>query len=340
MRVVRGMLGVELAVVLLVTSCAGQPAVAYKDLVDSDPSVRSEAAIRLGQSRSKEAVDSLVAVLGDPEDTVRVNVIRALGEIGDPKVVPAIVPFVTDPLSGVRIASCQTLGQLKDPRAVPALEKALYDQDDTIRLVAARSLGMIPGPDSLDVLVRVALQDENEAIRSHVVKVVAERHATDAVPKLESALQAESELVRANAAQALGEVGDRSSVPSLVRALDDPYYKVRCLSAHAIAKLAPDDASARAALAARLDVETHGMVKVDLAWALGSMGDRSRLDVVRTLLFQGEPEDVRAEAAMALGALGGPSDLPTLDKALTDKKGLVRNRAAEAIDKIKDAKSS
>jgi HEAT repeat protein len=66
--------------------------------------------------------------------------------------------------------------------------------------------------------------------------------------------------------------------------------KVRCLAAHSIARLAPEDAAARAAL--------------------------------------------------ALGALGGSSDLPILDKALSDKKGLVRNRAAEAIDKIKDAKSS
>jgi HEAT repeat protein len=340
MRVDRGVISVGLAVLLLVTGCAGKTSVAYKELQDPDPGIRSQGAIRLGQTRSKDAVAPLVAVLGDPEETVRVNVIRALGEIGDTSVVPAILPYVADPMSGVRIAACQALGQLGDPRALPELEKALLDQDETIRLVAARSLGMIPGQASLDVLVRVALQDESETIRSHVVKVVGQRQAREAVPKLESALQAESELVRANAAGALGEIGDRSSVPTLMRSLDDPYYKVRCLAAHSIAKLAPDDAAARAALAARLAVETQGMVKVDLAWALGTMGDRSRLDVVRTLLFQGEPEDVRAEAALALGALGGPSDLPILDKALSDKKGLVRNRAAEAIDKIKDAKSS
>jgi HEAT repeat protein len=340
MSVDRGPWAVGLAAILLVTGCTGRPNVAYKDLVDPDPTVRSDAAIRLGQDRSKDAVDSLVAVLSDPEETVRVNVIRALGEIGDPKAVPAIMPFVADPLSGVRIASCQALGQLGDARSVPALAGALYDQDETIRLVAARSLGAIPGPASLDVLVRVALQDESEAVRSHVVKVVGERRAKDVVPKLESALRGESERVRANAAEALGAVGDLSSLPSLVSALDDPYFKVRCLAAHAIAKLAPGEAAAKEALAARLAVESNGMAKVDIAWALGTMGDRSRLEIVRTMLFQGEPEDVRAEAALALGAVGGPSDLPILDKALTDKKGLVRNRAAEAIDKIKDARPS
>jgi HEAT repeat protein len=336
MRVDRRVVGVGLAVVLLLLGCSSKPKVAYKDLADTDPAVRSDAALRLGQSRSVGAVDSLVAAIDDPEGTVRVNVIRALGEIGDKRAVPAIVPHVSDPSSSdVRIASCQALGLLGDPAAVSALEQALYDQDDTVRIVAVRSLGTIPGAASLDVLLRVALQDENEIIRSHVAKVVGDRHAKEAVPKLESALAAESERVRANAAAALGQIGDLSSLPVLIRALDDPYFKVRCLAAHSIAKLATGDAGARAALSKRLGVETHGMAKVDIAWALGTMGDTSQLDVVRTLLFQGEPEDVRAEAAIALGAVGGAADLPILDKALADKKGLVRNRVAEAIDKIK-----
>jgi HEAT repeat protein len=327
-----------LAAVLLLVACGGGSA--YRELRDPDPAVRSSAAVKLGEIRSKEAVDALVAALDDPEETVRVDFLRALGQIGDTKAVPAILPFTGDALSGVRIAACQALGDLADPRAVPALEAALHDEDDTIRTVAARSLGAIPGPESMGVLLRVALSDENERVRSHVLKVVAERKERDAVPKLESALQAESERVRANAVMALTDVGDASSVPALVRALDDPYYKVRCLAAHAMAKLAPEDPAVRGALSRRLAVETHGMARVDLAWAAGTTGDRTHLDVVRTLLFRGEPEDVRAEAAIALGAVGSRADLAILERALQDKKGMVRNRAAEAIDKLKSGKLS
>lgn len=340
MRVDRKLPIVGLAVVLLVSGCSKTPAVAYKDLVDSDPAVRSDAAIRLGQARAKDAVDSLIAVLNDPEESVRVNVIRALGDIGDPKAVPAIIPSVGDPASGVKIAACQALGQFADPRALPAMEKALYDPDETIRIVAARMIGQIPGPESLDVLLRIALQDESERIRGHVLKVVTERRSREAVPKLESALQAESDNVRANAAVALGEVGDRSSLPTLERALDDPYYKVRSLAAHAVAKIGAGDDGARAALVNRLKVEPHGMVQVDIAWSLARLGDRSRVDVVRTILIKGDPEDVRAEAAIALGEVGEPSDVALLEKALNDKKGLVRSRAYEAIEKLKGGKSS
>jgi len=126
----------------------------------------------------------------------------------------------------------------------------------------------------------------------------------------------------------------------LFNSLDDPFHKVRCLAAHAIAKIAPGDAEARAAVAKRLAVEDIAMAKVDLSWALGSLGDRSGMETLRTLLFRGEPEDVRAEAAIALGELGDASELPVLEKALADKMGIVRNRVAEAIDKIKGLKAA
>ena len=178
----------------------------------------------------------------------------------------------------------------------------------------------------------MALEDESERIRSHVVKVVGVRRSKEAVPRLESALRAESDLVRANAAMALGEIGDRSTLPVLFRSLDDPFYKVRCLAAHAIAKIAPGDAEAAARVAKRLAAEDVAMAKVDLSWALGSLGDRSGLETIRTLLFRGEPEDVRAEAAIALGELGDASELPLLGKALADKKGMVRSRVSEAME--------
>ncbi len=335
MRVARLVSAHGLAVVLLVTGCSGPAGKDVRELSSDDPAARSDAAMRLGKSRSKEAVDPLIAHMNDSEETVRVNVIRALGEIGDTRAVPAIVPFTADPAPALRMAACQALGALKDARAVPALEKTLFGDEELIRIVAARALGDIPGPASLDALLRVAFRDDSERIRSHVVKVIGERRTRDAVPRLEGALAGESDMVRANAAMVLGDIGDRSSLPVLMRSLDDPYYRVRCLSAHAIAKLAPGDAAARDAVAKRLSREDNGMARVDLAWSLALLGNRSGLPTIRDLLFRGSPEDVRAEAAIALGDLGDASDLPVLQKALADKMGIVRNRVAEAMDKIK-----
>jgi HEAT repeat protein len=308
--------------------------IAYKELLSDDPQVRADAAARLGQARAADAVDSLVAVLDDPDESVRVTAIRSLAQIGDRKAVPALAPMAEDPLPSVRLALCQALGQFQDPAGGEALRKLLYDDDETIRLGAARALGKLEGPEGVKTLIEVALRDESESVRQHVLKVLAERRVRESVPQVEAALAGEADIVRANAAQALIAIGDRSSVPVLVRALDDPNYKVRALASHALGTIAPADAEVAGALRKRLAAEDHPLVQVDLAWNLARGGDRSEVPRLRELLFKGSPEDVRAEAAIALGEVGDKTDIALLNRAMDDKKGLVRKQAFLAVEKL------
>lgn len=325
-----------LAGFLLFFACG--PKVPYADLVDEDPKVRMNAALRLGEEKPPDAVPALVGVLDDPDEFVRIQAVVSLGKIGDISAVPAVARLAEDPLSSVRLATIQTLGKLGDEAAVPVLSKALYEEDETLRTAAAKALGEIPGDRSLDALLTVAVHDEHERVREHVVRVIRMRRAREAVPRLEGMLGAESDHVRAHAALTLGRLADRSSVPALLRGLDDPYYKVRSLSAHALSTVAPDDAAAGAAIRERLAIEETGLTRVDMAWSLARFGDRSGLETIRDLLFRGDPEDVRAEAARALGEVGDASDTPRLEKALKDKKGLVRSEAWKALEKLKEAK--
>jgi HEAT repeat protein len=320
---------------LIAVACESRPKVAYKELLDDDPEIRADAAKRLGKAKAPEAIDSLVAVLDDPDEVVRVQAARALGEIGDPRAVPGLAGLIDDPLSTVRVACAQALGRIGDESGVPVLGKLLYDEEDRVRMVATRGLGRIPGEASLDVLLNVALRDESEWVRQHVVQVLGEWRIKEAIPKIESALIGEADIVRSHATRILGELGDRSSLPALLRALEDPFYKVRSLAAHSLWKIAPGDERVREGLRTALEVETHEMCQVDLSWNLARMGDDSGLGLIREMLFKGDPEDVRAEAAWALGEVGDESDIPRLERALNDRKGLVRKQAYLAIEKLK-----
>jgi HEAT repeat protein len=325
------------AIVSLSLGCPDQHKVAYKELLDEDPLVRADAATRLGQARAPDAVESLLAVLDDPSEDVRVAAAIALGQIGDPAAVQELAAKVDDPLRSVRIATCRALAEIGDPAAIEPLSRLLYEEDDKLRLVAARSIGRIKDPRAVDTLVRIALQDQDEMVRQHVIKVIGEQPDRVAIPIIESSLAGESDIVRANAAMVLGEIGDASSVPALVLALEDPYYKVRSLAAHGLNSLAPDDPEVTQVLADRLEVEDNDMVRVDIAWNLVRRGDRGPMEILRDMLFRGDPEDVRAEAAIALGEVGGKEDIPLLERALDDKKGLVRMQANEALQKLKEA---
>lgn len=330
----------SLAAILLACGCSGGREVPYKELADADPQVRMDAAVRIGEAKPADAVEALSTLLDDPDEFVRIQAVESLVKLEDPAVVPWLVEAADDPLSSVRMAVYEGLGRFGDPVAIPVLLKGLYEEDDTIRTVAVRALTEIPGEEAVGVLLDVAIQDQNERVRELVVRAMGNRRVREAVPRLEGMLGAESDLVRANAAMILAELGDRSSVPSLSQALEDPYFKVRSLAAHALGTIGADEPTVVERLRERLEVEDVAMTRVDLAWNMARCGDRSRLDVVRELLFRGNPEDVRAQAARALGEIGDAQDVDLLEKAMMDKKGLVRSEAFKSFEKLKESTQS
>lgn len=327
-----------LAAILLLMGCSRESAVPYKELTDEDPKVRMDAALRIGQAKPEDAVEALTSLLDDPDEFVRIQAAESLGLLEDPRALPSLLAAAEDPLGTVRLAAYKGLGRTQDPSVVPVLVKGLYEEDDTLRVAAAKALAEVPGDESLSALLSIAMQDEYEQVRELVVRVIGQRRVREAVPKLEGMLGAESDLVRANAALILRGLSDASSVPALTRALEDPYYKVRSLAAHALSTIAPADPEVTATLRAALDREEIAITRVDLAWSLARCGDRAGMPILREQLFRGNPEDVRAEAAFALGEVGEAPDVPLLEKAILDKKGLVRSAAAKSLEKLKETK--
>lgn len=328
---------VALAGVCLAAGCERRQQIAYRELLDPDPQVRADSAVRLGQARARDSVESLVELLRDPSDRVRTAAVWALGEIGDPRAVVPLMDTCSDANVQVRLAACRSLGQLGDARAVPVLSGLLQEMDDRLRLGAARALAEIPGRESTEALVKVLLEDESDVIRQQAHRLLRRNDAGIAREQVAGALHSASDPVtRTHAAQVLGEIGDLSSVAALSEALDDPSGAVRSRAAHALVALSPEEPGVQAALRKRLDAEKESMPTVDLAWCLARVGDRSSVDKIRALLAGGETEQVRAQAAMALGEVGEPADVTLLQKAIErNDVGAVRREAYVAIQKLK-----
>lgn len=141
-------------------------------LQDRDEFVRQETAYALGETRSRTAVSSLVAILErDKKDSVRGAAVVALGEIGDESAVIPLAQLLGRrvPASGlinrvrrskrdenefVRRAAARSLGQIRSRAAVPELTAVLLDQraPDDVRREAAHSLGLIGDPAAVSAL--------------------------------------------------------------------------------------------------------------------------------------------------------------------------------------------
>lgn len=99
-----------------------------------DTGARIEAAKRLGQSGSFQAVEALVKCLKDEHRPVRWAAIEALGDLREPLAVPPLLDYIKrkEPYRWGKILAANALAAIKDPRARDPLFALFRSGDDAI----------------------------------------------------------------------------------------------------------------------------------------------------------------------------------------------------------------
>ena len=220
----------------------------------------------------------------------------------------------------LRVASMGTifvwLTRMQSPRVRQVLELAAS------RLAAANT----------SELVRLVSATERDVMMEAVRRAGAMK-ASAAVAALARQSVHPEAVVRIAAVQALSEIGTPGALQQLERAIDDSERDVRVAVARAFAMRSHKPALARleAALKGKRLLESSLTEKMAFFEAYGAMcGDAGVPLLDRYLNSKGlfgrrEDPEVRACAAMALGRVGTPEALASLQKSSTDKEVLVRN---------------
>lgn len=112
-------------------------------LNSADPRQRAAAAATLGSLRASEALDALIASLGDGASAVRVAAARALGQIGGQRARAALRKYGAQSDMALRIAVAQALANSPDPLSTPILLQLLEDAEPRVRTAAAMALGTL-----------------------------------------------------------------------------------------------------------------------------------------------------------------------------------------------------
>lgn len=122
-------------------------------LTSPDPSVRAAAAETLGVLQAHDAVDGLVARLGDSDSQVRSTALRALAKLADPLALSVLREHLRHPDPAFRAALADALGAYHDPELIPDLALLLADSDSAVRAAAATALGVMGDDRALAPLV-------------------------------------------------------------------------------------------------------------------------------------------------------------------------------------------
>src|SRR5882672_6159963 len=205
------------------------------------------------------------------------------------------------------------LANLKRPDASRIAAAGLSDVAPIVRVTATHAILSLPQAEAAALLIPL-LQDKMEFVRRETAYALGETRSHSATAPLETVLLNDKETgVRAAAAVALGEIGDESSVQSLSQILAGPSGKKKK------SKGAPNEFVMRAA-----------------ARSLGQIKSRSGVSVlIATLTNDANENDVRREAATALGLIGDPAAVPALQAALASNDPYLSEAARDALRRLR-----
>jgi len=209
------------------------------------------------------------------------------------------------------------LGNLKRPDASRVAAAGLTDVAPIARATATHAILSLPQADAATLLIPL-LQDKSEFVRREAAYALGETRSRSAVAPLEVVLQNDKETgVRGAAAVALGEIGDESAAPALARVLAGQPEKKK-----------------------KAKAESNAFVMRAAARSLGQIKSRAGVDVlIAVLANEANDNDVRREAATALGLIGDPAAGPALQAAFASSDPYLSEAARVALRRLKLAKN-
>ena len=207
-----------------------------QELTSSDLELKKKAVFKVGEVKLKDAVPTLIELLGsDPDPVVRNSAARALGKIADlaqkESILDALFKATTDPDYYTKVNACWSLGKIKDPRAVPYLVK-MIDPTQVLYMAQGDGKTQAAGQPSAE-LKEVGVQYSDTIVKA--INALAEIGDPSGNAALYEALKDEQDgTVRCAAALALGKIRSPESVDHLIAALNDKYWYVRRDAAKAL----------------------------------------------------------------------------------------------------------
>ena len=291
---------------------------------------RTEMVRTLGRLKAAEAIEALIAALGDPkrrplpEDAdweVRRDAAIALGILGDARAVEPLAARLDD-RPEVRNEAEKALMDIRSPNVVGFAIERLKDPDPAVRRIAVRLLNKYRERRLVPILIE-HVRDEAPDVQFEVLTVLRALSGQDFPPLPElwkrwwdteaaadklkppseslvevctAALKGEDGAMRVVAARRLGGAGDKRAVPALIGAMADKDAWVRKAAAQSLGLLG--DVRAVEPLIGALK-DTDGGVRLEAQIALRAFSEQDfGRDVDRwTEWWQQRQEALLAKAA-------------------------------------------
>lgn len=289
-----------------------------KVLLSAHPLMRGRAAEVFAINKDRKAVSALTDAIRGEYFTVRSRAALALGEIGDIQIIPELLQLLKDREGEVRMAACVALGKFRDPSTFDEMANVLLDDPlIEVRQAAAKALGNTKHSDAIPFLME-ALRDsywwyEKEQAAQVLLNAI-EGMGRDVIDPLLDALGDRETTVRKYAVRVLGNLGDVRIIEELGMIVYDLHHEVRQAAVEALAKFGSPavDILGTALSHPEAAVREHAVM------GLGQISDIRVAPLLIDML--NDPErDVRKQAIQSLGGLNDERAAPALKQIASDR---------------------
>lgn len=316
-------------------------------LRDSDPDLRMQAALALGEQRDQRAVKPLVEALNDPDTNVRFHAIEGLGKLRAIDAAEALAEIAESQDFFLGFPALDALKQIGSSAVAPRLISLL--SSETLREPAAETLAelgdenvvfplaeMLNQPGAPTVVIAESLARLHDRFErdygegSYIADLTRQTVRASGAQQLLDALNDVSKKELASLARVIGWLRGASIEQALVQLLAEPAARSEVVEA--LVKHGPGVTDLLLQRLNSEDVDTRRAAVV----ALGRLGHKRATVPIAKLLIS-DPT-LKVDAANALARLGDESALEELLSMIGDRDSSVRQAVVGAINSIGSSK--
>jgi len=223
------------------TRLGSDAAEALIDLLTSSDSLTDRRAYLAVLAKIRDAVPTLIHLLGDNRWYVVRNAIDLLGEMRAAEAENALLDVVTHREERVRRSAATALARLGTLRSIQAVEKMATDPVPEVRVHAMQGLGTVKSPRAVSVLARALDHEPDQEVQAVILAALGRQATDEAVARLTKAAEPDGRLfkrkptaLRIAAVQALVEANTPAALVALRRFANDREREVRVAAARAV----------------------------------------------------------------------------------------------------------
>jgi len=223
------------------TRLGSDAAEALIDLLTSSDSLTDRRAYLAVLAKIRDAVPTLIHLLGDNRWYVVRNAIDLLGEMRAAEAENALLDVVTHREERVRRSAATALARLGTLRSIQAVEKMATDPVPEVRVHAMQGLGTVKSPRAVSVLARALDHEPDQEVQAVILAALGRQATDEAVARLTKAAEPDGRLfkrkptaLRIAAVQALVEANTPAALVALRRFANDREREVRMAAARAV----------------------------------------------------------------------------------------------------------